>query len=99
MKSVGSNGSDPREAHILYAAGSHPNILKIFECAWDASLRMAHMCMEYCNGGDLHELLCTHDAQFVPVPDPLILKAVVDISDGLAFLHGLTKTASLLPWN
>jgi hypothetical protein len=31
VKSVGSNGSDPREAHMLYAAGSHTNILKIFE--------------------------------------------------------------------
>lgn len=88
VKSVGSNGSDPREAHMLYAAGSHPNVLRIFECAWEAPSRMAHMCMEYCNGGDLHELLCTYDAQFVPVPEPLILKAVVDISDGLAFLHG-----------
>lgn len=49
---------------------------------------MAHMCMEYCNGGDLHELLCTYDAQSVHVPDQLILKAVVDIADGLAFIHG-----------
>lgn len=87
VKSVGSNGSDPREAHMLYAAGSHTNIVKIFECAYEAPLRMAHMCMEYCNGGDLHELLCTYDAQSAHVPDQLILKAVVDIADGLAFIH------------
>ena len=87
VKSVGSNGSDPREAHMLYAAGSHTNILKIFECAYEAPLRMAHMCMEYCNGGDLHELLCTYDALSAHVPDQLILKAAVDIADGLAFIH------------
>lgn len=88
VKSVTSNGSDPREAHMLLAAGPHPNVLKIFESAYDKRLGMAHMCMEYCSGGDLHELQCAYGAQLVHVPDQVILKAIVDISDGLAFLHG-----------
>ena len=88
VKSVPSNGSDPREAHMLFAAGPHPNVLEIFESAYDKRLGMAHMCMEYCSGGDLHELQCAYGAQLVHVPDQVILKAIVDISDGLAFLHG-----------
>lgn len=88
VKSVPSNGSDPREAHMLFAAGPHPNVLRIFESAYEKRLGVAHMCMEYCSGGDLHELQCAYGAQLVHVPDQVILKAIADISDGLAFLHG-----------
>lgn len=88
VKSVSSNGMDLREAHILHTAGSHPNVLKMFESVFNETVGLAHMCMEYCSGGDLHDLQCSYSNNDVEVPDCLILKAVVDISDGLAFLHG-----------
>ena len=88
VKSVPSDGTDPRESHIIRAAGSHPNVLKLLEVVFDETLSVAHMCMEYCSGGDLHNLLCSYGIKTVDVPDHVILKAVIDISDGLAFLHG-----------
>jgi len=73
---------------MLSKAGAHPNILEIFEAVYDDRWCMAYMCMEYCSGGDLQELRCEYGIRGLHVPTALIFKAIIDISDGLAFLHG-----------
>jgi hypothetical protein len=88
VKSVRSDGTTPREAFMLNAAGPHPNIVKMFEAVFDTCWGLAHMCMEYCSDGDLHDLQCRWGARHLPVPNQIILQAIVNVSDGLAFLHG-----------
>lgn len=73
---------------MLSAAGSHPNVLKIFESAYNELWGLAHMCMEYCSGGDLCELQCYYGTQHMHVPWTIIFQAIINVSDGLAFLHG-----------
>jgi hypothetical protein len=87
VKSVRSDGNTPREAFMLNAAGPHPNIVRMFEAVFDTCWGLAHMCLEYCSDGDLHELQCRWGAQNLPVPNQIILQAIVNVSDGLAFLH------------
>jgi hypothetical protein len=88
VKSIRGNGLIPREAHMLCAAGSHPNILRIFESAYNQLWGLAHMCMEFCSGGDLYELQCYYGTQHMHVPRAILFQAIINVSDGLAFLHG-----------
>ena len=73
---------------MLRAAGAHPNVLEITEAVYDEHWSMAYMCMEYCSGSDLQELKCEYGSRGLHVPTAVIFKAIIDISDGLAFLHG-----------
>ena len=73
---------------MLRTAGSHPNVLKIFESAYNELWCLAHMCMEFCSGGDLYELQCYYGTQHMHVPRAILFRAIINVSDGLAFLHG-----------
>jgi hypothetical protein len=78
----------PREARMLQVAGPHPNIIHMFELAYDLRWGKALMCMEYCSGGDLHTMQEYYRDREVPVPVEVIFQAIINISDALAWIHG-----------
>ena len=89
VKMVKSDGTyAPREARMLRAIGPHPNVLKMFEAGFDARWGKALMCMEYCSDGDLYNLQCYYHDRGMRVPTEVIFQAIINVCDGLAFVHG-----------
>jgi serine/threonine protein kinase len=92
VKMVKSGGPDvsgpPREALMLNTAGPHPNVIKMFEVAYDQRWGKALLCIEYCSGGNLYEMQQDYCNREVPVPKQVVFQAIINISDALAFIHG-----------
>lgn len=89
MKIVKANRPEyPREARMLRAVGKHPNVLRFFEAEHYPLRDVTIMCMEYYRMGDLYALQHHLHERKLRTPAGLALQAIVNISEGLAFIHG-----------
>ena len=77
----------PDEARMLRAVGRHENIVRLFETECHASGN-AIMCLEYCSKGDLHDFQLYLHKTGLRTPGAVALQALINISEGLAFIHG-----------
>lgn len=77
----------PREARMLGAVGQHENLVRLFETEWHPS-GYAIMCLEYCSKGDMHDLQRYLQITRTPTPAKVALQALINITEGLAFIHG-----------
>lgn len=78
----------PQEASMLRDVGPHPNVLRMLKLERDNAKGIAIMRMEHCSGGDLLSLQNYYHARNLLVPSAVILKALIDVIGGLAFIHG-----------
>jgi serine/threonine protein kinase len=78
----------PIEARMLGAVGHHPNVLTCFEAEYHPNGGVAIMCMEFCSLGDIHRIQCLLLDKKMLTPAALVLEVLVDVSEGLAFVHG-----------
>jgi serine/threonine protein kinase len=78
----------PIEARMLGAVGRHPNVLSCFEAEHHPNGGVAIMCMEFCSLGDLRRIQVLLLEQKLQTPAALVLKVLIDVSEGLALIHG-----------
>jgi serine/threonine protein kinase len=89
MKIVKADKAEaPIEARMLGAVGRYPNVLTCFEAEYHPSGGVAIMCMEFCSLGDLYRMQRLLLDKKMLTPAALVLKVLVDVSEGLAFIHG-----------
>jgi serine/threonine protein kinase len=85
----------PIEARMLGAVGRHPNVLSCFEAEYHPNSGVAIMCMEFCSLGDLRRVQVLLLEKKLQTPAALVLKVLIDVSEGLAFIHsGWTRSST-----
>lgn len=78
----------PREVRMLEKLGMHRNIVKMFEAEYDPASGRANLSLEYAVGGDLAGLIKYWHTRGIQAPAAMVLHAMVQIGEALAFMHG-----------
>lgn len=73
---------------MLEKLGMHRNIVKMFEAEYDPASGRANLSLEYAVGGDLAGLIKYWHTRGIQAPAAMVLHAMVQIGEALAFMHG-----------
>ena len=80
--------SQVQEATTLSSLRQSPHIVQFVEAILDQGelgSYNVHIIMEYCNGGDLHQIIQRGELP----PEPVVCRWITCVLAGLAFVHGM----------
>jgi len=79
----------PIEARILHDLLSkrHDNIIQLYSYEFMEQRQLVQYHLEYCSGGDLHDLIVRYDEHNSRFPEPFIWKVFFQLLSALEYLH------------
>lgn len=76
------------EVRIL-ASVSHPNVISYKEAFFDEDTNCLCIIMEYCDGGDLYQMICESKKKGVYLSEKFLWNIFINLTRGLKALHDL----------